>query len=234
MDALSSGTSLAALLCMSHIPKPEKVKDESALSSLKAGFRYAFSRQELIGTYIVDFIAMIFGMPTALFPAIAMSFGGAKVLGLLYSAPAIGALIVSFFSGWVVNVKRHGVAIAMSAVMWGVSIIFFGFASNFIWAILFLTFAGGFDAVSGIFRTIMWNQTIPNHLRGRLAGIEMISYLSGPKLGDTEAGLIAAAFGVTASIVSGGVLCVVGVAVCCVFLPKFWRYHSEQSLDIKM
>jgi hypothetical protein len=87
--------------------------------------------------------------------------------------------------------------------------------------------AGAFDAVSGIFRSIMWNETIPNHLRGRLAGIEMISYLSGPRLGDTEAGLVAAAFGITASIVSGGILCVLGVAACCVFLPKFWQYHAD-------
>ncbi len=233
-DVLSFAVSLTALLCMSHIPKPEKNYDGSTLSSLKAGFRYAFSRQELIGTYVVDFIAMVFGMPTALFPAIALSFGGAKVLGLLYSAPAVGALIVSFFSGWTAEVKRHGVAIALSATFWGVSIIFFGFASHFYVALFFLALAGGFDAISGVFRTIMWNQTIPNSYRGRLAGIEMISYLSGPKLGDTEAGLVAAAFGITASIVSGGALCVAGVGVCCYFLPKFWRYHSDQTIDIKL
>ena len=234
VDGVTFALSLIALLLMSHIPKPIGRKDETTLASLKSGFRYAFSRQELIGTYAVDFIAMVFGMPTALFPAIAQSFGGAKVLGLLYSAPAMGALVVSFFSGWTLQVKRHGLAIAFAATMWGVAIIFFGLATNFVWAIFFLALAGGFDAISGIFRTIMWNQTIPNELRGRLAGIEMISYLSGPKLGDTEAGLVAAAFGITASIVSGGVLCVAGVAVCCYFFPKFWHYHSEKSVTIKL
>jgi hypothetical protein len=105
----------------------------------------------------------------------------------------------------------------------------FGLATHFYLAIFFLILAGGFDAVSGIFRSTMWNESIPSNYRGRLAGIEMISYLSGPKLGDTEAGLVAAAFGISASIVSGGVLCVLGVAICCYYLPKFWHYRSETS-----
>lgn len=231
-DVMSFIVSLISLLLMSHIPKPAFMHNESVVTSLKKGFRYAFSRQELVGTYVVDFIAMIFGMPTALFPAIAQSFGGAKVLGMLYSAPAVGALVTSLFSGWAVHVKRHGAAVAISALLWGVAIIFFGLAANFYLALFFLALAGGFDAISGIFRTIMWNETIPNELRGRLAGIEMISYLSGPKLGDTEAGLVASIFGVTVSIVSGGVLCVVGVAISCFMLPKFWRYHSEKAIEM--
>ncbi len=229
IDAASFIISLVALLMMSHIPKPEVETDEPILASLTQGLRYAVSRQELVGTYVVDFVAMIFGMPNALFPAIAQSYGGAKALGLLYSAPAVGALVVSLLSGSAGRVKRHGAAIAISAVLWGVAIIGFGLSTNFMLALFFLALAGGFDAISGIFRGIMWNETIPNKLRGRMAGIEMISYLSGPRLGDTEASMVAAAFGITTSIVSGGVLCVVGVVVCCAFLPKFWRYHSEQS-----
>jgi MFS family permease len=227
VDVASFAISLTALLLMTHIPKPQNVRDDSTWSSLKQGFRYAFSRQELVGTYVIDFVAMIFGMPTALFPAIAMSFGGAKALGMLYSAPALGALFISFFSAWTKHIKRHGVAIAISASLWGVSIILFGLASNFWLALFFLAISGALDGISGIFRMTMWNETIPNHYRGRLAGIEMISYLSGPRLGDTEAGLVAAAFGITASIVSGGVLCILGVGVCCLFLPKFWSYHSD-------
>lgn len=226
VDFASFVISITALLLMSHIPKPVGQHDDSTFASLKAGLRYALSRQELMGTYYVDFIAMIFGMPTALFPAIALNFGGPKALGLLYSAPAIGALVISFFSGWTKSIKYHGRAIAISAILWGVAIIFFGLATNFFIAIFFLALAGAFDAISGIFRSIMWNETIPIQLRGRLAGIEMLSYLSGPRLGDTEAGLVAAAFGITFSIVSGGVMCVVGVGVCCYFMPKFWRYHA--------
>mgnify|MGYP003646802966 CR=1 FL=1 len=229
IDALTFAVSFCALLMMSHIPAPEVEFDEPVMTSLKTGLKYAVSRQELVGSYAVDFVAMIFGMPNALFPAIAQSFGGAKVLGMLYSAPAVGALIVSILSGWSHKVTRHGAAIAIAAILWGFAIIGFGLASNLWLALFFLSLAGAFDAISGIFRGTMWNQTIPNKLRGRMAGIEMISYLSGPRLGDTEASIVAAAFGLTASIVSGGVLCVVGVTICCVALPKFWQYHSDHS-----
>lgn len=219
--------SLIAILMITHVPKPRAVHEESTWLSLRQGFKYAVSRQELLGTYFVDFVAMVFGMPMALFPAIAEFHGGAKTLGMLYSAPAVGALIISFFGGWTKHIKRHGAAIAVAAAFWGVSIIFFGLSTHFGLALFFLSFAGAFDAISGIFRQVMWNETIPTQYRGRLAGIEMISYLSGPKLGDTEAGLVAAAFGVTASVVSGGVLCLIGVAVCSYLLPKFWQYHAD-------
>lgn len=231
VDLATFAVSLGALLMMTNIPKPEVESDEPVMHALKAGLRYAVSRQDLMGTYIVDFVAMIFGMPNALFPAIATSFGGAKALGMLYSAPAVGALLISVVSGWSTRVKRHGVAIAISAALWGVAIICFGLSTNFWLALFFLALAGAADAVSAIFRGIMWNETVPNKLRGRMAGIEMISYLSGPKLGDTEASMVAAAFGVTFSIVSGGVLCVAGVVVCCICLPKFWGYHSANSTD---
>ena len=219
--------SLITIILMTDIPKPKWMHDQSTLGALKSGLRYAVSRQELMGTYFVDFIAMIFGMPMALFPAIAQAHGGAKTLGLLYSAPAFGALVISLFSGWTKQVKHHGIAIAIAASLWGVAIIFFGLASNLWVALFFLSLAGAFDAISGIFRSTLWNETIPNEYRGRLAGIEMISYLSGPKLGDTEAGLVAAAFGISFSIVSGGVLCIVGVGACCYFLPKFISYKSK-------
>lgn len=229
VDFATYGFSLAMVLILGAVPKPVHSVVQSAWSSLKEGFQYAFSRQELVGTYVVDIIAMIFGMPMALFPAIAHLHGGPETLGLLYSTPAIGSLLISFYSGWVNRIKRQGVAIAMAACVWGVAIIIFGLLLklNFFAALCFLAVAGGADAVSGIFRSTLWNQTIPTELRGRLSGIEMISYLSGPKLGDTEAGLVAAAFGVITSIVSGGILCVLGVGVCCYFLPKFWRYRAE-------
>ncbi|MAZ40144.1 MAG: MFS transporter [Legionellales bacterium] len=226
LDLMTFLISLVALLLMHHIPAPLKNNDESTLAALKTGLRYAVSKQHLMGSYLVDFSAMIFGMPLALFPAIAEQFGGASTLGLLYSSPAVGALIFSFISGWTIKVKRHGAAIAIAALLWGIAIIGFGFSKHLWLALLFLMFAGGFDAVSGIFRSILWNETIPSELRGRLAGIEMISYLSGPKLGDTESGLMAAAFGITFSVVSGGILCIVGIGLCCYFLPKFWKYQS--------
>jgi MFS family permease len=229
VDFFTFVLSLLLLLRIGSLPKPEGRRDQSTWVALKQGFQYALSRQELVGSYLVDFVAMIFGMPTALFPAIADAHGGAKVLGMLYSAPAVGALLVSFWGGWARYIRRYGAAIAFSAAFWGFAIIFFGLVENFYLALFFMGLAGAADAVSGIFRLTLWNETIPTEYRGRLAGIEMISYLSGPKLGDMEAGLVAAFFGVTASVVSGGVLCVGSVLLCSYFLPKFWQYRSKEN-----
>lgn len=229
IDAVSFLVSLVALLSMRHIPKAVGVLEESMWQSLKGGFKYALSRQELIGTYLVDFVAMIFAVPTALFPAIAQHFGGVKTLGMLYAAPAVGALIVSLFGSYAKKIKYHGRAIVFAASLWGLCILFFGFTTNLYSALCFLALSGAFDGVSGMFRSMMWNETIPNELRGRLSGIEMISYLSGPRMGDAEVGFVAAMFGVATAIISGGILCVVGVGVCSYILPKFWNYRSDHK-----
>ncbi|MEM1243215.1 MAG: MFS transporter [Pseudomonadota bacterium] len=229
IDFICLLASLLALLMMRHIPKPETKQRDSIVQSIKTGCRFAFSRQALLGSYLVDFNAMLFAMPNALFPAIAVTFGGAKTLGMLYAAPAIGTLLVSTFSGWTRHIKRHGAAIAISAGLWGLAIILFGLSNHLYAALLFLMLAGGFDAVSMISRMVLWNEVIPKDLRGRLAGIEMLSYISGPRLGDAESGIVASIFGITASIVSGGVLCVISVAACCYYLPKFWHYRSTPA-----
>jgi len=226
IDFLTFLISLIAIYNINNIPKLVATEDLSIWASLKQGIRYAKSREELMGTYLVDFVAMIFGMPNALFPAIAQSLGGVKILGMLYAAPAVGALIITPFAKWAYGIKRHGAAIAIAAMLWGIAIIGLGLSHHLWLALFFLAFSGACDSVSGLFRSAMWNEIVPSELRGRLAGIEMISYLSGPRLGDTEAGLVAAAFGITASIISGGVLCIVGVGVCCYYLPKFWRYRA--------
>jgi MFS family permease len=198
-----------------------------SLGSMLDGLRYAKSRQELIGTYVVDFVAMVFGMPLALFPALAAARGGPKALGLLYAAPACGALVASLTSRWAPRVQRHGLAVMLAATAWGLAIIGFGLLDGLVLSLFFLACAGASDAISGMFRTTMWNQTIPDSFRGRLAGIEMVSYMSGPLLGHVEAGLIAAAFSVKVSVVSGGVLCVVGVLLCALLLPRFVRYDAR-------
>lgn len=227
MDVLSYVLALGCILMIRSVATPEGA-ERPTLESIREGFRYARSRQELVGTYVVDFVAMIFGMPMALFPALSEKLGGPGVLGILYAAPAIGAFLASVTSRWTRAVRRHGLAVTVAAAVWGVAIVIFGFCDQIVPAVFFLALAGGADAVSGIFRSTIWNQTIPDHLRGRLAGIEMVSYMSGPMLGHLESGMAAAAFGVRASVVSGGVLCVVGVAVCAVLLPKFIRYDADE------
>lgn len=227
IDLFTFLISLITLSVMTPLKQPVVLQHPPIIKSLKEGLTFAITRHELLGSYLVDFIAMIFAMPNALFPAIAQSLGGAKTLGLLYASPAVGSLLISFFSGWTGRVKQDGKAIAIAAGFWGLSMIGFGLSTNLYVALLFLSLAGAFDAISGIFRSTLWNNVIPHDYRGRLAGIEMISYMGGPKLGDTRAGAIASFLGITTAIVSGGVFCIAGVIVCCLFMPKFWNYKSQ-------
>ncbi|HEY1294386.1 MAG TPA: MFS transporter [Chloroflexota bacterium] len=228
VDAISFAASLVALAFMRASP-PVLGGERPSLQGILDGWNFARSRSELIGTYVVDIVAMVFGMPEALFPAIAETLGGPAVLGLLYSAPALGALIAAGTSGWTNHVQRQGLAVILAATAWGVAIIGFGLATTALVALPMLAVAGGADAISGIFRMSIWNRTVPDELRGRLASIEMVSYTSGPALGDAESGLVAGLFSVPASIISGGVLCVLGCIVCALLLPGFRQYEVSES-----
>lgn len=230
-DAATFIVSFAMLLMMRAAPAPEDA-DRPSLRSIKDGLLYARSRQELLGTYLIDIIAMFFGMPMALFPAIAERLG-ADSIGLLYAMPAVGAMLVTLTSGWMEKVNRHGLAVTLSVVVWGLAIIGFGFATNLWVALICLVAAFAADMVSGMFRMTIWNQTIPDHLRGRLASIELISYTTGPYLGNAEAGLVASLFGLRASVVSGGVMCVIGAVALALFLPGFIRYDGRERLKRK-
>jgi MFS family permease len=231
IDFTTFAASLTALWMMRAVPPPAGA-DAPSLRSVVEGLRYARSRPELLGTYLVDINAMFFGMPMALFPAVAEGFGGSSV-GLLYAAPAFGAMCVTLTSGWAKRVNRHGLCVALAAGCWGLAIIGFGLAGRLWMALVCLALAGASDMVSALFRTIMWNQTIPDHLRGRLAGIEVVSYTTGPLLGNAESGVVAGLFNVRTSIVSGGVLCVAGTAVLSLLLPQLIAYDGRAGLARK-
>lgn len=232
IDFLTFAASLVALCLMRAVPPPADAERPS-LRSIVEGLRYARSRPELLGTYLIDINAMFFGMPMALFPAVAEGFGGDSV-GLLYTAPAVGAMCVTLTSGWTRRVQRHGLFVVLAAGAWGLAIIGFGLAPTLWAALLCLVLAGAADMVSGLFRMTIWNQTIPDHLRGRLAGIEMISYTTGPMLGNAEAGAVARLFGWRASVVSGGVLCVAGTALLALLLPRLLRYDARAGRARKL
>jgi MFS family permease len=207
-------------------PPPPEDAEPFSVRGVAEGLRYAASRQELVGTYVVDIIAMFFGMPMALFPALAERYGGTAVVGLLYAAPGAGSIVATLTSGWAARVHRHGRAVVLAAAGWGVAIVGFGLAHVLWLALACLAVAGGADAVSGIFRATIWNETIPDRLRGRLAGVEMISWSTGPMLGNAESGLAAGLVGLEASVVAGGVLCVAGSFALAAALGRFWRYLS--------
>jgi len=232
-DLTTFAVSLICLTLLRAVPPPPDA-DRPSIRSVITGLRYARSRPELLGTYLVDINAMFFGMPQALFPFLATELGGPKVLGLLYAAPAAGSLIATIGSGWTGRVHRHGLMVLIAAALWGVGIVGVGI-SHLLWLTLFcLAFAGAADMVSGIFRSIIWSQTIPDHLRGRLAGIEMLSYSTGPLLGQLRSGLMARTrLGVGGSIWIGGALCIVGTAALAVALPRFARYDGENGIARK-
>jgi MFS family permease len=232
LDVATFFVSLVALAMMRAVPPPLE-SDGLSLRAIADGLRYARSRQDLLGSYLVDMNAMFFGIPTALLPQVASHLGGAGVLGLLYAAPSAGSLLVALTSGWAHRVRRHGRAIALSAAVWGLGIIGFGFANSLPLALIGLAVAGAGDMVSGLFRSTMWNQSIPDSLRGRLAGIEMLSYSSGPSLGNVEAGLLEALAGLRVSIVAGGALCVVGTAALAAALPRFWKYDAIEGARLR-
>jgi len=231
IDLLTFVASLAAVWLIRPVPSAIDA-DQPSFDSIKKGFRYAVSRQELLGTYLIDINAMLFGMPLALFPAIAAMSGGGSV-GFFYSAIAVGALVASLTSGWAAKIHRHGLAITLAAGLWGAAIILFGLSENLYLGLFFLAVAGFFDMISGLFRGTIWNQTIPNHFRGRLAGIEMISYLTGPMLGSAEAGIVAHFFSVKTSVISGGVLTIVGTIILAFLLPKFIAYDGREGIKRK-
>lgn len=232
LDIATFTFSLVTIAAMKATPPPEDAERPS-LQGIVEGFRYARSRPVLMGTYLIDFNAMIFGMPTAVFPALAFErfarhgLEPATVLGLLNGAPYAGALLCTATSGWVRRVRRHGVAILWSVGIWGVAITAFGFATSLWVALPLLAVAGAGDFVSATFRSTIWNQTIPDSIRGRLAGIELANVASGPLLGNVEAGAVARWRGAQFSIVSGGIACLVGAALLAWRMPEFVRYESE-------
>lgn len=231
LDLVTFAGTIYAVYAIRAVPSPENAERPS-WSGIRKAWRYAFSRQELIGTYFIDIAAMFFAMPQALYPALAV-FYGEQYVGFFPAAIAAGALAASLTSGWAKSVHPHGLMVTAAAVLWGVAIMFFGMANSIWLALIFLFAAGFFDMVSGIFRGSIWNQTIPNYLRGRLASIEMISYLTGPMLGSAKMGIVAESFGLRAALVSGGVLCIASVLGAAVFLPKFLTYDGREGVKQK-
>jgi MFS family permease len=232
VDFITFGASLTAVFLIRAVPAPTQIEERPTLKSVVEGLHYAWRRKDILGTYLIDMNAMFFGMPTALFPAMAANFGAGSV-GFFYAAPSVGALVATLTFGWARKINRHGLFVAIAAALWGVAIIFFGLAENLYLALFCLALAGGFDMISAVFRMTIWSQTIPHYLRGRLAGLEMISYTSGPKLGDAEAGIVATLFNVRTSIVSGGILCVVGAAIISALIPQLIRYQGSEGIKQK-
>ncbi len=237
VDVASFLVSVVVLWRLTKVAGSAASDESPSLSHVIEGLRYAWGRKDLLGTYAVDLIAMIFAFPYVLFPFLAEELGAPWALGLLYSAGTVGSLIVSLTSGWVTRVHRHGRAIVVAAMGWGAAVALVGTTTSLPLVLLFLGLAGAADMVSGLFRSTMWNQTIPDAMRGRMAGIELLSYSVGPLLGQVRSSTAASLTSLRMSFFSGGVLCVVGCGIAAFSLPALWNYdvrtseHAKQRRD---
>jgi MFS family permease len=232
VDVASFCLSLTFLVRLAAAPAGPDA-ERAGLASIAAGLRYAAGRGDLIGTYAVDVVAMILATPLALYPFLAARSGAAWVLGALYAAESVGAMLATLLSGWTVRVHRHGFGVILAGAAWGGMIACAGLTTVPALVVLCLVAAGAADMISGIFRAVMWNQSIPDELRGRLAGIELLSYSSGPMLGNARAGLVAQWGGARLALSSGGLLCVGGVAAVSAVLPGFRRYDARTSPHVR-
>ncbi|HEX9040594.1 MAG TPA: MFS transporter [Trebonia sp.] len=197
-----------------------------ALREILVGLRYAVGRRDLLGSYLADLSAMTFAYPNAMLPFLAAQLHAPWSTGLMFAAPSAGAFAVSATSGWMPRVRRHGLAIALAASGWGLAMALVGFAPDVWVALGCLAVAGGSDECSAVFRDAMWKQSIPDHLRGRMAGIELLSYAAGPPTGQLRSGAVAAVTSVRFSLASGGLACVAAVGAVLVAFPAFRRYTS--------
>ena len=228
LDAATFAASLWSVWRLPPLP-PAHDAARPSLRTIAEGFRFVRQKKVLLGMFLVDSNAMVFGMPRALFPALALNrfHGGAGVLGVMYAAPYAGALLASLLSGWVGHVRRQGLIVAVAAALWGAAITAFGFAGELWLALLLLAAAGAADNVSAVLRgTILWTVT-PDHLRGRVSGIEFAQVAATPALGNVEAGLVASLTSLRLSIVSGGLACVAGTVLVALAVPAFTRYDAR-------
>jgi MFS family permease len=205
-------------------------------AAVKDGITFLRDKKNLQMSFYVDIAAMVFGMPRALFPAIAAGLFpydprmAATAVGLLSAAPALGAAISGVFSGPLGHVRRQGLAVVLSVLAWGLSIMVFGLVSSLWVACFFLVCAGAADNVSAVFRSTILQAATPDEYRGRLQGIFTVVVAGGPRLGDVESGTMAALFGETFSVVSGGLACIVATVALVAAMPAFLSYDAEHPV----
>lgn len=227
VDAASYVAVVAALARMRPSP-PTARRTSIGLAMLRDGLRFLRGKQVLQGTFWVDLVAMIFGIPVALYPAFARDVLqiSPALLGLLYSAEALGALLVALFSGRAKHVRRQGLVTIVMCMCWGAGVIGFGLSTTLWMAIVFLMFASAADMVSGLYRDAILKTVTPDEMRGRLEGISLSVVGTGPSIGNAEAGLLASVTSIRFSIVSGGIACIIGAGVLAVLLPRYRRYDA--------
>ncbi len=231
VDVVSFSASFLALFRISPLP-PLVQGARPGLGAIREGLRFAWERRVILATYVIDLDAMIFGMPQSLFPALALDVFkvGPTGFGFPAAAPSVGALLGALLSGWVSRVRRVGMAVIVAVAIWGVAITLFGLSTfSFALAFVFLAIAGAADVISAVFRATIVQLAAPDELRGRVSSINILVVTSGPRLGDIEAAAVASAIGTQLSVVSGGVLCLLGLVGVVRFFPELARHVHERA-----
>jgi predicted MFS family arabinose efflux permease len=227
---LDAASYVAVIVALARVrPSPPTAERASmAWSTIVEGFRFLRGKQVLQGTFWIDLNAMIFGLPVALYPAFVLDVlhASPSVVGLLYSAEALGALLVAMVSGRAKHVRRQGLVTIIACMCWGAGIVGFGLAGTVWLALLFLMLASASDMVSGLYRDAILKTVTPDEMRGRLEGISLAVVGTGPSLGNAEAGFLASLTTVRTSIVSGGIACIIGAGVLAVLLPRYRRFDA--------
>lgn len=229
-DAVSFFISLLFLLGVNYkkltIQEIEP-QNKSILGEIIEGYRYIKSRKEIFGSYVSDFIVMVFCNPVALYPALAIAFKEENSVGMLYAFPSLGAFLMTLTSRWTLSCRRYGVFIISAAALWSLSLAFTGLAPTFNLILLTLLCAGFFDMISGVFRMSLWNETIPEYIRGRIAGFEMLSYMSGPLLGNALLGFLADEIGIQTALFWGAMCSLSLLILFNFYVPSLWKYKKE-------
>jgi MFS family permease len=234
LDAIALLATLWATWRLPALP-PERragaAKQRAGLREVVAGFRYAAAYPVLLVSFLIDVVAMGFGMPRVVFPEISQTVfgdppGGGPALGLLFAAIPIGMVVAGLFSGWLHRVRRHGVAVTAAICVWGVSVALFGTTSSLLLAVVFLAVGGAADLVSSVYRTSILQTVATDEMRGRMQGVFLVVVAGGPRLADLWHGPAAAWVGPGAAAVVGGVAVVVGALVVVRCYPVFWRYRA--------
>ena len=228
-DVATFGVAIVFVLFLRPTPgTPAADGEPEGWEAIKEGFAFLRGRRVLQSTFTVDLVAMIFGMPRALFPrlAVVQFHRGPEVVGLLFSALSVGALIGALTSGWVGQVRRPGRAILVAVTIWGLAVVGFGLSGrNLALAFGFLAIAGAADVISAVFRSSSQQLIVPDSLRGRLSALNILVVAGGARLGDFEAGIAGSLFSPFTAVVSGGVLCLCGVGIIASAVPQFSRWR---------
>jgi len=225
--------SLPVFMSLHSLPELAST-DKSDAKLFQEGVQYTRSRPDILGTYCVDLLAMAFAYPVAMLPFVAAKFDNHFALSLLYAALPFGALVATLLSGWTKRVHFYGRALVASAILWGLGIAVFGFSSQLWLTFLALAFAGGADAMSAVFRQTHWNQSIPPEMRGRMGGIELLSYAIGPMTGSFRAGAMTAWTSLRFSLTFGGLGCAGAVGAVALALPALWSFDVRTNENVAL